>query len=298
MVLSAGVLALVLLMSGRTAPAPADDGRVSVAASIYPVWFLASEIGGARADVALVVPAGIEPHDYEPTPQDLVQIEQARLIVLNGGGLEPWADDVRRSSDSEKTVIVLAGDGLVRAAEQDGKTAADPHVWLDPVRAGQMADAILGGFIAADPANRAEYEAHAAELQARLAALDREYRDGLAYCTRRDFMTSHAAFGYLADAYGLNQVALAGLAPDQEPSPADLVSLARFARERKIRYIFFEALASPKFAETLAREVGAQTLLLDPIEGLTETDAARGEDYFTKMRANLDNLKLALECTP
>lgn len=298
LVLSAGALALVLLLAGRTVPAPDAGGKLAVVASVYPVWFLATEIGGARADVALIVPAGSEPHDYEPTPQDLIRIEQARLIVLNGGGLELWIDDVRRAVDPEKIVMVNAGEGQMRTAEQDGKTVADPHVWLDPVRAGRMADAILGGFIAADPANRAEYAANAAELWGRLAALDREYRDGLAQCARRDFVTSHAAFGYLAVAYDLNQVPIAGISSDEEPSPVTLASVARFARERKIRYIFFEALTSPKFSETIAREVGARTLVLDPVEGITGDDAERGEDYFTKMRMNLTNLKIALECTP
>lgn len=293
LVLGAGVLALVSLLAGRTVLIPASEGKLLVAASFYPVWFFATEIGGTRADVALIVPAGVEPHDYEPTPQDIVRIGQSRLVILNGGGIEPW------SSDIQSTVIIEAAEGLATyKMEEDGKEIADPHLWLSPVLAGRMTDAILRGFVIADSVHRAEYEANAAVLKMRLTDLDREYREGLAFCKRRDFITSHAAFGYLAAEYDLNQVSLVGISPEEEPSPAALASIARFARERNIKYIFFESLVSPKLSETIAYEVGAATLVLDPVEGLAAEDAGRGGNYFTKMRENLSHLQLALECTP
>lgn len=297
--ITAGIFAVLMLGAGRGRTIPEASGKLPVTASFYPLTFFANAIGGARADVATIIPYGIEPHEYEPSPRDIVRIEQSALTLLNGAGLEPWAFDLRRTLNPDKTLIVEAAEGLAtREMEEDGERVMDPHVWLDPVYAGEMADAILQGFIAADPASRVEYEANAVVLQERLAGLDREYRDGLAHCARRDFITSHAAFGYLAAAYGLRQIPITGISPEEEPSPRALASLVRFAKERKIKYIFFESLIAPKLSETIAREIGAATLMLDPIEGLATYDIARGEDYLTKMRANLVNLKLALECTP
>lgn len=294
-----GVFAVFVLGTGRINHPPETSGKLLVTASFYPLYFFASVVGGERADVASIVPYDIEPHEYEPAPRDIIRIEQSALILLNGGGLEPWDSDLRHTIDPHKTIIVEAAEGLAtHEMEEDGKRIIDPHVWLSPELAGRMTDAIFRGFIAADPANRAEYEANAAALKERLADLDREYRDGLARCVQRDFITSHAAFGYLAAAYGLRQIPITGISSEEEPSPAALASLVRFAKEHKIRHIFFESMVSPKLSETIAREVGAATLVLDPVEGLAAEDAARGEDYFTKMRANLTNLKIALQCTP
>ncbi len=295
----AGVLVLVLVLSKRVAPVPVDEGKIRITASFYPLYFFASQIGGGFADVANIIPAGVEPHDYELASQDIIRLEQSRLVILNGGGFEPWAGDIRRTVDPAKTVVTDAGEGLTaRMGEEGDAPIRDPHVWLSPRLAASMADAILRGFVAADPANRTEYEANAVALKERLADLDREYREGLAHCARSDFITSHAAFGYLAAEYGLNHVSIAGLSPQQEPSPATLAEVVRFAREHDIRYIFFETMVSPRLAETIAREIGAKTLVLDPIEGLTRDEEAVGKDYFTKMYTNLTNLKLALACTP
>lgn len=296
---AAGIFAVLVLGAGRVRNHSAAADKLPVTASFYPLYFFAHEIGGDHAEVFTVVPAGSEPHDYEPTPRDIVRIGHSRLVILNGGGIEPWRLHLQSIINPERTVIIEAAEGLAAyEMEEDGKELADPHLWLSPALAGRITDAILRGFVIADPARRAEYEANAAVLKMRLTDLDREYREGLAFCKRRDFITSHAAFGYLAAEYDLNQVSLAGISPEEEPSPATLVSVARFARERKIGYIFFEALVSPKFSETIAREVGARTLILDPIEGITEDDAGRGGNYFTKMRENLAHLQLALQCTP
>ena len=296
-VLVAGFSAIVILGATRARTMPETEGKIRITASFYPLYFFTSAIAGDGAHVANIIPAGVEPHEYEPAPQDILRIGQSRLLILNGGDFEPWGSDMRRSMDPEKTVIVEAGAELAsRNLEENGKTVADPHVWLSPKLAEKMADAILNGFVAVDPGNRIEYEANAAVLKEEFVNLDREYREGLAHCARRDFITTHAAFGYLAAEYDLNQVSISGISPEEEPSPAALAGIVRFARERAITHIFFESLASPKLSETIAREIGAATLILDPIEGLMADESARGEDYFTKMRANLANLKLALQC--
>ena len=293
-----GVIVLVLLIGGRS-DEPDDTGKLHVVASFYPLAFFSEQIGGNLAQVTNITPAGAQAHDYEPTARDIARIERARVLVLNGVGLEAWGERVRKNLEEKSTVIVIAGEGLAaKTVEEEGKEIIDPHVWLAPPLAQQMVDRIATGFAIADPANAAAYRANAGALTAKLAALDQRYRDGLAACVQSSILTSHTAFGYLAAAYGFEQVALTGLSPDAEPSPQQLAALADFARERDIGYIFFETLVSPKLAQTIAREVGAQTLVLNPLEGLTDDELAEGKDYVTEMDANLANLQLALQCTP
>ena len=290
------VIAGISFLVSRQVAAP-QSGSLRVTASFYPLWYLASEIAGEQADVAYITPAGAEPHDYEPTPQDLARIETSDLLVLNGGGLEAWSENVLQNLDGA-TRVVTAGDGLAtQEIDEEGATITDPHVWLSPQLAGQMVDRILEGLVAADPSHEETYRANASALRARLAALDASYRTGLATCARKDVITAHAAFGYLASTYGLNQMPIAGLTPDAEPSPQQLAELARFARANQVTHIFFESLVSPRLAETLAGEIGARTLVLNPLEGLTDEEQAAGEDYFTAMEGNLENLRVALSCT-
>jgi zinc transport system substrate-binding protein len=278
-------------------PLPVDK-HLSVVASFYPLFFMAQQIGGDKAEVVNIVPAGAEPHDYEPTAQDMIRLENSRLIILNGGGLEAWSSNLEQNIDPRKTVIVVAGNGLVtRSLTDNGQTGLDPHIWLDPPLAEKMVANILQGFIQADPSNQAYYQANAASLQVRLAALDASYRQGLSHCQRQDIITSHAAFGYLATTYGLTQIPIAGLSPDAEPSPQQLADIVKFAKLNQVKYIFFESLASPKLAQTIAAELGAQTLVLNPLEGLTDQELAQGENYLTVMQANLKNLETALICS-
>jgi zinc transport system substrate-binding protein len=284
-----------LVLMGRRPTA--DSQRLRVVTSFYPLYFFASEIGGDRAEVLNITPAGAEPHDYEPTAQDIADIERANLIVLNGGGLEAWGDKIKQVIDPRKTLVVTVGDGLATAqVEEDGETVVDPHVWLSPVLASQMVDKIAISLMQSDPANAVYYEGNAAALKVKLADLDTAYRAGLAQCAKKDFITSHAAFGYIASSYALRQVPISGLSPDAEPSAKQLIEVAQFARQNDVKYIFFEELVSPKLSQTIATEVGAQTLVLDPLEGLAAEDIAAGKNYLTVMQENLANLKTALQC--
>jgi zinc transport system substrate-binding protein len=272
--------------------------KLQVTASFYPLYYFAGVIGGSHADVQNITPAGAEPHDFEPTSQDIARIEKGDLLILNGG-LEAWGDKIRSELAGTKERVVIAGEGmLTRQVVEEGRTAQDPHVWLSPQLAKKEVERILDGYRTADPGNRADYEAQTKNLQDRLDLLDAAYRTGLSHCRQTDIVTSHAAFGYLAQAYGLNQVAVAGLSPDAEPSAKDLADIANLAREKHIQYIFFESLVSPKLSQTIADEIGAKTLVLDPIEGLTDEQISQGKTYFTIMQDNLVNLETALECTP
>lgn len=290
------LVASFLLSRGRGEETDRETGgKLRVAASFYPFYFLASELGGERIEAVNMTPAGAEPHDYELSPRDIALIEQSRLLLLSGGGLESWGADV--AQERAMGSVVYVEEGLMnRMLEEDGKVSADPHAWLDPKLYGLMADRVADALVAADPAGADHYRNRQAELKTRLDGLDAAYRAGLETCDRREFVTSHDAFGYLALAYGLQQVALAGLSPDAEPTPKYLAEVAEFARAHDVRYIFFESLVNPELARTLAEEVGAETLTLNPLEGVSDEELALGRDYFSEMEGNLAQLRLALGC--
>lgn len=297
------VAAQAALGCERAPAPPAASGRPLVVVSFFTLWDFARQVAGERAEVVSLLPPGVEPHDWEPTPQDVILVRKARLFVYNGAGFEQAASRLLKeianggplAVDATEGIPVLEAPGKPRG---EGSTSfpRDPHVWLDPVLAQAQVDRITAGFIQADPEGRAGYTERAAAYRAKLAALHAEFETGLRDCARRDVVTSHAAFTYLARRYGLTQVPVLGIASESEPSPADLARLVRFARKAGVKYIFFETLTSPKLAETLAREVGAKTLVLNPVEGLTREEAAAGKDYLTLMRENLANLRTALEC--
>jgi zinc transport system substrate-binding protein len=273
-----GALAFPALSCGEAASG--GSGKETVVASFYPLAYAAEEVGDGRVDVSNLTPAGSEPHDLEVSPQDVAAIREADLVLLLGRGFQPQLEDAAGSG--ENVLRLLDTPGL--ALHPDG----DPHVWLDPLRYARIVGRI----------GRALHEpAAAARLQERLRALDREYAQGLADCERREIVTSHEAFGYLAERYGLEQVAITGLSPEVEPEPAKLQHVVELVRMRGVTTIYFETLVSPRIAETVARETGASTAVLDPIEGLTKDELARGEDYFSLMRKNLRTLREGLGCS-
>lgn len=272
------------------------NGKLSVTTSFYPLYFFSSQIGGDKADVQNITPAGSEPHDYEPTAKDMARIEHANLLVLNGN-VESWGDKIKNNLQGKATTVIVAGEGLfTKTLTEEGETMRDPHVWLNPILAKKEVEKITKGYTTTDPLNKAYYEANEKQLTTKLDKLDAKYQAGLQNCQTRDIITSHEAFAYLAEQYGLNQVAIAGLSPDEEPSSKQLAEVADFAKQNNTHYIFFETLVSPKLAETIAQEIGAQTLVLDPIEGLSDDDIKQGKNYFTVMEDNLKNLQTALQC--
>jgi zinc transport system substrate-binding protein len=266
-----------------------------VVATFYPLYEFSRRVAGDRADVVSLVPPGVEPHDWEPSPQDVLQVQRkARLFVYNGAGFEPWVDKLLKDLPSTSTpVVVDATKGIALVAV--GGTV-DPHVWLDPTLAQAQVEAIRAGLERTDPAHAAAYADNARRYGEQLVRLDETFAAGLRDCARRDMFTSHTAFTYLARRYQLVQVPVMGLAPESEPSPAELAAIARRARRENARYIFFETLVRSRLAEALAREVGAKTLVLNPIEGLTTEEAAAGKDYIALMEANLVNLRTGLLC--
>ena len=281
---------------------PQSTAEPLIVTSFYPLYEFSRRVAGPSARVVSLVPAGAEPHDWEPSPQDLALIKKARLLVWNGGGLDPWVSKLVADHAPEKTLVVKATEGiplLVSPGSSDGgrdRPIPDPHVWLDPVLAQSMVETIRAALARADPAHASTYDANTRVFVAELQALHEKFKAGLAHCARRDVVTSHAAFAYLAKRYDLTIVPVMGLTPEAEPSPAQLAAIVRFARDRKVKYIFFETLVSPRLAETLAREIGAQTLVFNPIEGLTKEEHAAGRGYVALMEENLKNLRVALDC--
>jgi zinc transport system substrate-binding protein len=277
----ASVLVLVLAGCGG---ASAQHGPTVVAA-FYPLAWAAEHVAGGTAHVRNLTPPGAEPHDIELTPKDVADLERADVVLYLSHGFQPAVEQALRGARG-KRVDALAGVSL-RSGVGDEAGKTDPHVWLDPVlfaRVVQRVGTALGDTRRGDA------------LARRVHALDGVYRTGLTHCARRDFVTSHAAFGYLAARYGLHQIAITGLDPEAEPSAARLRDLANLVRRDHVRVVFFEKLVSPKLAETVAREAGVQTAVLDPIEGLTPAEQRSGDDYLTLMRRNLAALREALGC--
>ena len=279
---------------------PATDGRLTLVASFYPLQFATQRVAGDRAQVRSLTPPGAEPHDLELTPKDVAAVADADVVVYLKG-FQASVDDAVAGEAAKRGVDVAPAAHLDRAAtaedgeEPEGAGGQDPHFWLDPSRLSAVTGLIADRLAAADPPGAATYRANAEALEAELAGLDTEYRAGLATCANKDLVTSHQAFGYLAERYGLTQVGITGLSPDTEPQPADLARVTDFVRTHRVRTIYYETLVSPAIARTVATETGARTAVLDPIEGLTKD--SDGSDYLAVMRSNLQHLREGQPCT-
>ena len=275
------LLLLLLAVPACRSSSRAASDRLRVVAAFYPLAEAARQVGGSVVDVENLTPAGSEPHDIELRPSQVADLKDADVALLIGRGFQPAVE--RAAPHRASTVLMLDhGD--------------DPHIWLDPVRMSTIVDRTAAALTAAAPAHRTAFAANAARYRARLADLDRRYREGLATCARREIVTGHLAFGYLAARYHLVQHGVAGVAPDAEPDPRRLAELTDLVRRDGVTTIFTETLVSPKVAQTLAREAGVRTDVLDPLEGLTKDEVARGEDYVSVMGRNLTRLRAALGC--
>lgn len=293
------------------AGAGTSDAPVQVMASFYPLQFVAEKVGGSAVSVANLTAPGAEPHDLELTPQQVAKLGSSEL-VLYLKDFQPAVDEAVAQQAGAAGFDVSTVTELRPAAEEDaehdeaagGEHAdeaeghpehageGDPHVWLEPLRFASIADAVAKRLGEVRPAQAAAFTANAVALRADLVKLDGEFTEGLAKCERKELVTSHDAFGYLADAYGLEQVSLTGLTPEEEAAPATLAKVATFAREHGVTTIFFEDLVSPDVAKALADEVGAEAVQLTPLEG-----APASGDYLTAMRDNLAKLRTALGCS-
>jgi zinc transport system substrate-binding protein len=292
-----------------------------VVASFYPVAEAARRVGGQQAEVTNLTAAGSEPHDLELTPGQVDRLEDADLVLYLGRAFQPAVERVAQRRAGLKVDLLDAlplEKGAVEAAEAEEEAGGeqhagegpgekgggeaehadslDPHFWLDPVLMQNAVDRIERAFREARPEAREEFSGNAAAYRSELQALDGEYKAALSKCQRKQLVTSHAAFHYLTKRYGLSQEPIAGLSPEAEPNPQRLADLANFVRQRNVTTIFYETLVSPEVAQTLARETGTKTAVLNPLEGLTEEQLDRGSSYASVMRENLTALTDALGC--
>jgi len=269
------------------------DGRAQVLAAAYPFAWAAEQVAGPDAKVTNLVEGGGEPHDIELTPRQVQATRNAALVVYLQG-FQPAVDhavlDVEESARLDLTPVsdVVAADSNLDGATEAGD---DPHVWLDPKRMSAIVVEVARRLGKADPDNAGEYQARAERTATKLAELDASFTTKLRTCERRELVTAHTAFGYLADRYRLEQVGVTGLDPEAEPNPGRIADVARYARSKGVTTIYFESLIDPKLARTVADEIGATTAVLDPVEGVKD-----GDDYLAVMRRNLDALTKGLGC--
>ncbi|MEV6573091.1 metal ABC transporter substrate-binding protein [Streptomyces sp. NPDC051577] len=295
--------------SGATAAGGDTDGKIAVTASFYPLQFLAERIGKDNVAVTTLTKPGVEPHDLEITPKQTGRLGESD-VILYLKTLQPAVDKAVAQSGVKNVVdagtltkleahAASGHDDHDHAAEGEGGehdhdhgAGEDPHVWLDPTKYAEIAKGVGAALEKADPEHAADYEKNTAALVTELGSLDTEFKDGLKTTASRTFITTHAAFGYLAERYGLDQEGISGIDPESEPSPARMKDLQGVAAKDKVTTVFFETLAGDKTAKALAKDTGLRTDVLDPLEGIT--DKSQGADYFEVMRSNLKNLQKAL----
>lgn len=285
-----------------TEEAKNNDDKLQVYASFYGVYDFASKIGGDKVDVYNVIPNGTEPHNWEPTSGDMLKISKGDILFYNGGGMESWVDKVKASVENDKIKFVALSDGieLINSDEEHSDNDdhehgnLDPHVWLDPENAKKEAEIIKDTLSSADPENAEYYSQNYDTFAKNADKLNEDFRAMVDSSKSKTIVVAHEAYGYLCKAYGLEQLAIDGLSADSEPSPAKMTEISNFVKENNVKYIFFEELLTQKTADVISEETGAELLVLNPFEGLTQEESDNGDDYFSIMYRNLENIKKAL----
>lgn len=288
------------------------DGKIRVVASFYPFAYVAEQVGGSFVDVANLTSPGVEPHDLELKPRQVGAVLDADLVIYElhfqsavDQAVKQAELPARKKLDVsglitlKKTADELAAqkdhDGVVERNDEQDASTLDPHVWLDPVNMEAITRDVVRKLSAIDPAHADAFASNGAAFASDLNALDADFRSGLATCQRKQIVTSHAAFAYLAKRYGFEQVSIAGIDPTNEPSGSQLADIIKLVERDKITTVFTEDLVSPRIADTIARDAKVRTATLSPIEGLT--DKTRNDTYLTLMRKNLTALQKANDCS-
>lgn len=313
------LLCLFTLLAGCSNAEVDTSDKLTVVASFYPYAYFAEQLGGDLLDVKTLVPQGLEPHDYDPSPDDLKSLYNADLFVYNGAAFEPWIDDIATELTEDGVALYEAADfveliPLAEGGEHSEEEAwwflprasahdtgeehieYDPHFWLDPVRAQTIVQTLANTLGSLDPENTLTYQNNAKVIINELARIDASFASDLQTCTQKEFVASHAAFAYVADRYGLTMVPILGISPQDEPSIKELEAISSLVKEKGLTVIYTEPLLSSSFAEAVSRETGASLLTLNPLEGLTDEEVLASENYLTVMTKNLENLKAGFAC--
>jgi zinc transport system substrate-binding protein len=285
--------------------ADASTADVTAVAAFYPLQFVTEQVGAGHVDVTNLTAAGAEPHDLEMAPQQMADITDADVVVYLSG-FQPAVDEAVQQQAADRSLDVgnateLIDSGSEHHEHQHGDApeeesehgGIDPHVWLDPTRLADIATGVADRLSDIDPDHARDYSANASNLSNELSDLDGQYADGLSQCRSDAIVTSHAAFGYLTERYGLQQIAVTGLVPEAEPTAEDIHRIVDYVKDHDVTTVFYETLVDPGVAETIKSETGATTAVLDPIEGLAKNS---DDDYLSVMRSNLAALQTALGC--
>jgi zinc transport system substrate-binding protein len=270
-----------------------NQSRIKIVASFYPIYEFVKEVGGNKVDVTTLIPIGVEPHDFEPTIQQIQNAESADLIVYNGAGLEKWIDKINSN------FMVDASQGLNLIRGNNSESSYDPHVWLDPILAEKEVETIRDALMKVDPSNSNYYKINADNFLKELANLDNKIKTELTVCSKKDFIAFHNAFTYFANRYGLKQHSIQGLSPEGEILPQKIQQIIQLSRDLGLNIIYSEDLIDPRSAQVIAQEIpNGKVLVLSPIEGINAQEQKAGIGYLDKMNEDIDNLKIGLQCHP
>lgn len=296
-------LMLIACSNKENNPDIALDGKKQVYASVFPIYSLAKEIAGENVDLHCLVPSGGEPHDWEPSPKDMAKLEDCDLLIISGAGMEPWLEAVKASLGDKMPAICDTSEGIeLIEFHEDGEDndqehhhgAYDPHLWLNPENAKLQMQNISNALRTLDSVDAETILKNYQDSEKKIDALDQQYQNAKAQWMRNDIVVMHEAFGYLCQAYGLEQIPLEGINADAEPSPAKMAELSKYIQDHDVKAIFAEPLLSDKTAQTLVNETGVLLLVLDPFEGMTQENIDAGMNYYSVMESNLKNLNIAL----
>lgn len=315
-VMTLAIIALTLVACGKEQAENKSDKnseKLSIVTSFYPMYDFTKNITQDKADVTMLIDGGVEPHDFEPSAKDMAKIQNADVFVYNSNELETWVESVLKNIDTSKVKVIEASEGITllegthshdedeedHEEDHDGADEHshiyDPHVWLDPVLAKEEVETISHAIIDLDKTNADYYAKNTADYTKKLNDLNEAFTSGLKDAKNRKFVTQHTAFSYLANQYKLEQVAISGISPDQEPTPKELKEIEDFVTSEKIEVIYTESSASPKIAKTISDATGAKLEVLNPLESLSKEEQDAGEDYISTMTKNLEALKLSIK---
>jgi zinc transport system substrate-binding protein len=290
--------AIVILLFGcAQTNESAGNGKLKVVASFYLMYDFAKNVGGDRVELTTLIPPGVSPHEFEPTPSAIRQLSDADVFIMNGAGMESWVPNLLEGVSNEKLLVVDTSSGIPLVSSQDSDvTGSDPHIWLDPVLAKRQVIAIKEALVKADPAGKEYYEQNAAAYEAKLDSLDSKIRAEMATCRKKDILITHATLAYFCKEYGCTQIPIEGVSEEGEPSPAELAKIIDQARAQNVTAVYFENLISPRSSQTIASEINGQVLMFNTVHGVTPEEQALGENYISLMEENLANIKKGLDC--
>lgn len=302
-----GLTGILVACSNQSETKP--ESELNVVTSFYPMYDFTKNVTGEDVNISILTASGVEPHDYEPSAKDMAKIQDADVFVYNSDEMETWVPAVLESIDTSNVTVIEASKGieLMSSTEEDEHEdetseeheghshGADPHVWLDPVLAQKEVETIRDGLIEAKPENKEVYTKNAESYNKKLNELNDAFINATKNAKNKKFVTQHTAFSYLAREYGLTQIAISGISPDEEPTPKELTRIEDMVKEEQIKTIYTESSASSKVAQTIVSATGVRLLELNPLESLTQKEMEDGDDYITVMYRNLDNLKVSIK---